>query len=263
MWCIGPVSLCNKGILDKAERGNKTSIDENQCLKWLDSRDPCSVVYACYGSLCALSSSEMIELALGLEASKCPFVWVVRGGERHPELESWLLEEKFEERNKDRGLVIKGWAPQILILPHRSIGGFLTHCGWNSVMEGVCAGVPLIAWPTGAEQFFNEKLIVQVLDIGVKVGVDDVLASDIKLAEKEKMVLGSAKKKGDVGKAVKKIMQEGKEGEDGRRKVRDFGKKEKEAMEEGGSSYNNMTLLIQDIMQYQAKSRRLHKKDRF
>ncbi|KAI3912638.1 hypothetical protein MKW92_028863 [Papaver armeniacum] len=202
VWCIGPVSLCNKGILDKAERGNKTPIDENQCLKWLDSIDP------------------------------------------------WLFEEKFEERNKDRGLVIKGWAPQVLILSHRSIGGFLTHCGWNSVMEGVCAGVPLIAWPTGAEQFFNEKMIVQVLDIGLKVGVDDVLASDIKF-EKEKMLLGSAKKKGDVEKAVKKIMEGG---EDRRRRVRDFGKKAKKATEERGSSYNNMTLLIQDIIQYQAKT---------
>ncbi|KAI3994244.1 hypothetical protein MKX01_012501 [Papaver californicum] len=240
VWCIGPVSQCNKEILDKAERGNKASVDENQCLKWLDSRDPCSVVYACFGSLCALTSSEMIELALGLEASKCPFVWVIRGGERHPELESWLHKEEFEERNKDRGLVIKGWAPQVLILSHKSIGGFLTHCG-----------VPLIAWTTGAEQFFNEKLIVQVLDIGVKVGVDDVLASDIKLVEKEKKVLGSAKKKGDVEKAVKKIMEEGK-GEDRRRRVRDFGKKAKKATEEGGAFYNNMTLLIQDIM-YQAK----------
>ncbi|KAI3993594.1 hypothetical protein MKX01_002607 [Papaver californicum] len=202
VWCIGPVSQCNKEILDKAERGNRASIDENQCLKWLDSRDPCSVVYACFGSLCALTSSEMIELALGLEESKCPFVWVIRGGERHPE----------------------------------SIGGFLTHCGWNSVMEGVCAGVPLIAWPTGAEQFFNEKLIVQVLDIGVKVGVDDVLASDIKWVEKEK-VLG----------------EENNGRRQGRRRLRDFGTKAKKAVEEGGSSYNNMTLLIQDIMQYQAK----------
>ncbi|MCL7023325.1 hypothetical protein MKW94_028514 [Papaver nudicaule] len=242
VWCVGPVSLCNREILDKAERGNKTIIDENQCLKWLDSRDPGSVVYACFGSLCALTSSEMIELALGLEASKCPFVWKVG---------YWLHKEEFEERNKDRGLVIKGWAPQVLILSHRSIGGFLTHCGWNSVMEGVCAGVLLIAWPTGAEQFFNEKLIVQVLGIGVKVGADDILASDTKLVHKEK-VLGSAKNKGDVEKAVKKLMEEGKEGEERRRKVRDFGKKANRAMEEGGSSHNNLTLLIQNIMQYQA-----------
>ncbi|KAI3963270.1 hypothetical protein MKW92_051173 [Papaver armeniacum] len=219
VWCIGPVSLCNKEKLDKAERGNKASIDENQCLKWLDSRDPQSVVFACFGSLCALTTSELIELALGLEASECPFVWVIRSGERHSELESWLHKEEFEERNKDRGLVIKGWAPQVLILSHSSIGGFLTHCGWNSIMEGVCAGVPLIAWPTGAEQFFNEKLIVQVLDIGVKVGVDGILDSDIKLVEKDKKVQGSAKRKGDVEKAVKEIMEEGKQGEDRRRRV--------------------------------------------
>ncbi|KAI3942192.1 hypothetical protein MKW98_003791 [Papaver atlanticum] len=237
VWCIGPVSLCNKEIIDKAERGNKADIDENQCLKWLNLRDPCSVVYACFGSLCTLTLSEMIELALGLEASKCPFIWVIRGGERHPELESWLHKEKFEERNKDTGLLIKGWAPQVLILSHRSIGGFLTHCGWNSTMEGVCAG----------SNSLNEKLIVQVLDIGVKVGVDEKFASDTKWIEKEK-------NKGDVEKAVKQIMEEGKEGEERRRRARDFGKRAKKAMEEGGSSHYNMTLLIQDIMQYQAKS---------
>ncbi|OVA17932.1 UDP-glucuronosyl/UDP-glucosyltransferase [Macleaya cordata] len=250
VWCIGPVSLCNKETLDKVERGNKASIDENQCLKWLDSREPCSVVYVCFGSLCRLTDSEMMELALGLEASGRPFVWVIRGGERYSELEKWLFEEKFEERTKDRGLVIKGWAPQVLILSHRAIGGFLTHCGWNSTLEGVCAGIPMITWPMFAEQFFNEKLVVQVLRIGVRVGEDDVPASKL---EGEKKVEGMGKKKKEeVEKAVNRAMDGGEEGEERRRRVREYAEKARKAMEEGGSSHFNMTLFIQNIMRYQA-----------
>ncbi|KAI3838000.1 hypothetical protein MKW92_038647 [Papaver armeniacum] len=239
VWCIGPVSLCNKETLDKAERGNKASVDESHCLKWLDSKEPGSVLYVCLGSLCRLTTSEMIELGLGLEASKHPFIWVIRGGDKYPDLEKWLLEEKFEERNKDRGLVIKGWAPQVLILSHKAIGGFLTHCGWNSVLEGVCAGVPMITWPMGAEQFFNEKLVVQVLGIGVKI--DDIHASAATKPMEEH--------KKNLGKAVNRVMDGGEEGEERRRKVRELGERAKKAMEDGGSSQLNMTLFIQDIQQ--------------
>jgi hypothetical protein len=70
VWCLGPVSLCNKDYLDRAERGNKASIEENECLEWRDAREPCSVLYACLGSLCNLITSQLIELGLGLEASK-------------------------------------------------------------------------------------------------------------------------------------------------------------------------------------------------
>ncbi|KAI3989747.1 hypothetical protein MKX01_040717 [Papaver californicum] len=209
VWCIGP-----------AERGNKSSVDESQCLKWLDSKDPGSILYVCLGSL----------------SSKHPFIWVIRGGDRYPDLEKWLLEEKFEERNKDRGLVIKGWAPQ--------------DCGWNSVVEGVCAGVPMITWPMGAEQFFNEKLVVQVLGIGVKVRGDDIHASAAtKSIEEHNKFESVENKREEVEKAVNKVMDGGEEGDERRRKVRELGERAKKAMEDGGSSHFNMTLFIQDIQQ--------------
>lgn len=172
VWCVGPVSLLNKDNLDKVERGNKASIDEHQCLKWLDSREPCSVLYACLGSICNLIPSQLIELGLGLEATNKPFIWVIREGNRTEELKNWMLEYGFEERTKERGLVIRGWAPQMLILSHQAVGGFLTHCGWNSTLEGVCAGVPMVTWPLFGDQFFNEKLVVQVFKVGLRVWVE-------------------------------------------------------------------------------------------
>ncbi|KAI3872624.1 hypothetical protein MKX03_037363 [Papaver bracteatum] len=250
VWCIGPVSLCNQETVDKAERGNKASIDKNQCLQWLDSKEPGSVVYACFGSFWNLTSSDMMEIGLGLESSGYPFVWVIGGGDIS-EIDKLLTENRFEERNKGRGLVIRGWAPQVLILSHRAVGGFLTHCGWNSTLEGVCAGVPLLTWPMGAEQFLNENLIVQVLKIGVKVCEHEVQADGTKLIEEERKT-GVGKKKQEVEKAVKKVMDGGEEGEERRKRARELGEIAKKAMGEGGSSHLNMTLFIQDMMHYKA-----------
>ncbi|GMP84814.1 hypothetical protein CsSME_00038189 [Camellia sinensis var. sinensis] len=242
VWCVGPLSLCNKDNLDKAQRGNKAAIDENQCLKWLDEQEPGSVVYACFGSTGRLSPLQLIELGLSLEASKRPFVWVIRGGAKAAEIEKWVEEDGFEERVKGKGLVIRGWAPQVLILSHPAVGAFLTHCGWNSTLEGVCAGVPMITWPMFAEQFFNEKLIVQVLETGVSVGAQ---AIGHMFGEDKCTVLV---KKEVVREAVEEVMGEGIEGEERRKRARVLGEMAKKAMEEGGSSYLNVRLLIQDVI---------------
>nr|CAN83016.1 hypothetical protein VITISV_041695 [Vitis vinifera] len=243
VWCIGPVSLCNKEMSDKFGRGNKTSIDENQCLKWLDSRKPKSVIYACFGSLCHFSTSQLIEIGLGLEASNRPFVWIIRQSDCSFEIEEWLLEERYEERIKGRGLIIRGWAPQVLILSHPAAGGFLTHSGWNSTIEAICSGVPMITWPMFAEQFYNEKLVVQVLRIGVRIGVEVI----VQWGEEEKA--GALVKRNQIKEAVDKLMDEGKEGEERRERARKLGELAKMAVEEGGSSHLNTTLLIQDIME--------------
>ncbi|KAF8395306.1 hypothetical protein HHK36_019249 [Tetracentron sinense] len=249
VWCIGPVSLCNKETVDKVDRGNKTSIDEDQCLKWLDSREPNSVVYACLGSLSRLIPSQLIELGLGLEASNRPFIWVIRRDQKSLDFEKWLSEEGFEERTRGRGLLIRGWAPQVLILSHPATGGFLTHCGWNSTLEGVCAGVPMITWPLSSDQFYNEKIAAQIWRIGVRVGVE------IPLPKGEEEKVGVMVKREEVKKAVERLMDEGEEGKERRKRARELEEMANRAMEVGGSSHFSMTLLIQDIM-HQASTKK-------
>ncbi|KAF5473719.1 hypothetical protein F2P56_005687 [Juglans regia] len=246
VWCVGPVSLYNKESLDKFERGDKTLIDEQQCLEWLNSMEPSSVIYTCLGSLCRLVPSQIIELGLGLEASKQPFIWVIKTGERYLELEEWLENERFEERNKGRGLLIKGWAPQDFILSHPAIGGFITHCGWNSTIESVCHGVPMITWPLFSEQFFNEKLVVEILRIGIRVGVE----IPVRWGEEEKV--GVLVKKEKVEKAIALLMDGGDEGVRRRKKARELGEMARRAMEKGGSSQLNMSSLIEDITKLQS-----------
>ncbi|BAT85770.1 UDP-glycosyltransferase protein [Vigna angularis] len=242
-WFIGPVSLCNKDGLDKAQRGKQASINENHCLKWLDVQQAKSVVYVCFGSICNLIPSQLVELALALEDTKRPFVWVIREGSQLQELEKWFSEEGFEERTKGRGLIIGGWAPQVMILSHPSIGGFLTHCGWNSTLEGICAGVPLVTWPLFGDQFLNEKLVSDVLRIGVSVGAEVPL----KWGEEEKR--GVMVKKDDIKRAICMVMDDDEEGKERRERVCKLSEMGKRAVEEGGSSHLDVTLLIQDIMQ--------------
>ncbi|KAK7337139.1 hypothetical protein VNO77_17699 [Canavalia gladiata] len=249
VWCLGPLSLSNKDHLDKAQRGNKTSIDESHLKYWLDCQKPRSVIYACLGSLCNLTAPQLIELGLALEASQRPFIWVIRGGSQLETLEKWIKEDGFEERTKGRSLVIRGWAPQLLILSHSTIGGFITHCGWNSTMEAICAGVPMVTWPLFGDQFLNQSLVVQILKVGVKVGVE----SPVQWGEEEEV--GVLVKKEDVERAIVKLMDETSESEERRKRIRQLADKATKAVEKGGSSYSNVTLFIEDIRQKVFQSR--------
>ncbi|RYR54419.1 hypothetical protein Ahy_A06g029692 isoform A [Arachis hypogaea] len=218
-WLIGPLSLCNKDTEEKSQRGKDASIDENECLKWLDTKKPNSVVYICFGSIANFEDSQLREIALGLEASGQDFIWVVKNNKKEGESkEEWLL-EGFEKRMEGTGLIIRGWAPQVLILGHQAIGAFVTHCGWNSTLEGVAAGVPMVTWPMGAEQFYNEKLVTEVLKIGVPA----------------------------IEKAVKKIMV-GEETEEMRMKANVLSQLANAAVENGGSSYSDLGALIHELL---------------
>ncbi|CAL1410140.1 unnamed protein product [Linum trigynum] len=232
-WSIGPVSLCNVGIEDRASRGKESSIDEHSCLRFLNSKKPRSVVYVCFGTLANFSDPQLKEIAAGLESSGREFVWVVRretnrGGGGGGGDDSWLP-AGFEERMEGKGLIIRGWAPQALILDHVAVGGFVTHCGWNSTLEGITAGLPMVTWPVTAEQFYNEKLLTEILGIGIAV-------------------VGVKVGSGAVADAVGRMMaEEGEEAAEMRRKAGELGRIARRAVEEGGSSYGNVSALIGEL----------------
>ncbi|PIA52863.1 hypothetical protein AQUCO_01000615v1 [Aquilegia coerulea] len=236
-WYIGPVSLSNRNVIDKANRGKKATIDGHHCLQWLDSKEPYSVLYVSFGSLSRFNNAQLLEIAMGLEASNVSFIWVVRMDKL--KAEDQFLPEGFEERMEGKGLIIKDWAPQVLILDHPAVGGFMTHCGWNSTLEGISAGLPLITWPVFAEQFYNEKLVTQVLKTGISAG-NEVWSAWI---EPDKVSVTKDK----VQEVVSQLMHDGEEAEDMRRRAKELGQRAKKAVEEGGSSYKDLTFLIEKL----------------
>nr|XP_011468623.1 PREDICTED: UDP-glucose flavonoid 3-O-glucosyltransferase 7-like [Fragaria vesca subsp. vesca] len=182
--------------------------------------------------------NKLLEIAVGLEASGQEFIWVVN--KENKDKEEWLP-EGFEQRMEGKGLIIRGWAPQVLILEHEAIGGFVTHCGWNSILEGVSAGVPMITWPVSAEQTFNEKLVTEILRTGVAVGADiwGTFADEI-----VKMEAGV--KRVAIEKSVILIMV-GDEAEVMRSRAKELGKMARMAVEEGGSSFKDLRALIAEL----------------
>lgn len=246
-WLVGPVSLCNKKTEDKTERGKNSTIDVQSCLNFLNSKEPNSVLYISFGSLARLPHEQLKEIAHALESCDHSFIWVVgkifKSSEKpgtEEDSSNWLP-DGFEQRMKEtkKGLIIRGWAPQLLILEHRSIGGFMTHCGWNSSLEGVTSGVPMMTWPLSAEQFANEKLICRVLKVGVEVGSEEWASWD----DDRRAVLGREK----VVAAVEKVMGKTEEAEEMRRRVIDIAAKARKAVEEGGTSYGDVDALIQEL----------------
>ncbi|KAL2928167.1 7-deoxyloganetin glucosyltransferase [Bienertia sinuspersici] len=155
LYAIGPLSLLCKQVIEQELlplRSNFWKEDTN-CIEWLDKRSPKSVIYVNYGSLAILTSDQLEEFAWGLANSKQPFLWVIRPGLVEEEFGA-ILNNKYREEIKGRGL-ISGWCPQEKVLQHPSIAVFLTHCGWNSTLESMSDGVPLICWPFFAEQQTN------------------------------------------------------------------------------------------------------------
>nr|CAB3449443.1 unnamed protein product [Digitaria exilis] len=166
--------------------------DESACLEWLDRQPEDSVVYVSFGTGGALSVEQTAELAAGLETSGHRFLWVVRmpsldgnpcalgkvpGDEDDPL--AWLP-EGFLERTKGRGLAVAAWAPQVRVLGHPATAAFVSHCGWNSTLESVAAGVPMVAWPLYAEQKMNAAVLTEVTGVALRPAArgDGMVASE-------------------------------------------------------------------------------------
>ncbi|KRH50984.1 hypothetical protein GLYMA_07G254800v4 [Glycine max] len=245
-WHLGPASLIScRTAQEKAERGMKSAVSMQDCVSWLDSKRVNSVVYVSFGSLCYFPDKQLYEIACGMEASGYEFIWVVpekkgKEEESEEEKEKWLP-KGFEERKK--GMIIKGWAPQVVILEHPAVGAFLTHCGWNSTVEAVSAGVPMITWPVHSDQFYNEKLITQVRGIGVEVGAEEWNLSAYfqtqKLLPRDRIEM-----------AVRTLMDVSDQALQIRRQAQNFSRIARQAVQVAGSSYNNLTALIHYVKRF-------------
>ncbi|KAF3787787.1 Scopoletin glucosyltransferase [Nymphaea thermarum] len=227
VWSVGPLFLCHE---KRGERGKKSSIREEECLDWLGPKKERSVLYISFGSISFLSRTQMEEIKMGLKNLGCFFIWVVK------ELDDLQFIDSLEEETRDTGLIIRGWAPQAVILSHPSIGAFLTHCGWNSTIEAISFG-----------QHLNEKLVVQILGIGVKVG-----CHVISLAPGEEDAVEVVKREAVV-EAVQRVMGPGGEGESLRERASKVGDMARKAVEEqSGSSSLNVDYFVDFV-----KGRRL------
>ncbi|KAK1304489.1 putative UDP-glucose flavonoid 3-O-glucosyltransferase 3 [Acorus calamus] len=155
--------------------------ERHACLEWLDRQPENSVVFLCFGSMGAVNAEQAKEIARGLEGCGHRFLWALRAhdkGERFglsleadAEMET-VFPEGFVERTAEKGLILKGWVPQKEILAHPATGGFVTHCGWNSMLEGLWFGVPMMAWPMYAEQRFNSVVVTEVIEVAVGMKLD-------------------------------------------------------------------------------------------
>ena len=161
---IGPLLASNN---DQASSDPEPST----CLKWLEQQRPNSVIYVAFGSFTILDTTQFRELAFGLELSNRPFLWVVRTNITEEAKDGGLFPEGFLERVANKGLIVN-WVPQQKVLSHRSVACFISHCGWNSTVEGVSYGVPFLCWPYFADQFINQSYICDVWRIGLGLNRD-------------------------------------------------------------------------------------------
>ncbi|CAL1357939.1 unnamed protein product [Linum trigynum] len=214
------------------------STDPSGCLEWLDDQPTGSVVFISFGSGGTLSSKQLKELALGLEMSEQRFLLVVRSPNDAATDASYFsaksasnpldfLPDGFVERTRGRGMVVPSWAPQIQVLGHRATGGFVSHCGWNSTLESIVNGVPLIAWPLYAEQRMNAVLLEKDMEIALRpeAGEDGVIGRE------------------EIARVVKGLMQ-GEEGAAVRERMAKLKVAAAEAMKEGGSSTKSLGELV-------------------
>ncbi|KAI3917293.1 hypothetical protein MKX01_000070 [Papaver californicum] len=237
VWTVGPLlpSYLLQGnknkasVVSRSRTGKEFGISPERCI---DS------IYISFGSESAISISQMMELALGLEKSGKSFIWILRPPSEFDitsEFKSEWLPEGFFERmsQSNKGLLVKKWAPQLEILSHKSTGAFLSHCGWNSVLESLSQGVPIIGWPMGAEQAFNSKMMEEEMGVSVQLanGNEDEVVSE------------------DVKRVIEQVMDSS-EGEEMRKKATVIAQKISAAMreDEGGHEKGYSVRLIDDFL---------------
>ncbi|KAL2511959.1 UDP-glycosyltransferase 85A1 [Abeliophyllum distichum] len=226
VYAIGPVHLLVNQLPENSLKfmGGNLWKEESECIEWLNSKKPNSVVYVNFGSITVLTPQQLVEFAWGLANSKKNFFWIIRSDTIVGD--SANLPSEFVEETKERGLIGR-WCPQEQVLNHPSIGAFLTHCGWNSTIESMCCGVPMICWPFFSDQFINCRCACTEWGVGLEID------NNVNRNEVENIVRGLID--GDKGKQMKI-------------KAIEWKNKAKEATEINGSSYTNLDKLVKNVL---------------
>ncbi|KAI5011560.1 hypothetical protein ZWY2020_013697 [Hordeum vulgare] len=172
LFSIGPLNPLLEQDLDATKPALSVQ-PRHECMDWLDKQPPSSVLYLCFGTMSSLPGKQIEELAGALQSCEQRFIWVLRDADRADifaeagESRHAKLMSDFTKRTEGRGLVITGWAPQLEILAHGATAFFVSHCGWNSLLEGLSHGKPILAWPMHSDQPWNAGYVCGHLKAGI------------------------------------------------------------------------------------------------
>ncbi|KAG1335492.1 Crocetin glucosyltransferase, chloroplastic [Cocos nucifera] len=224
---VGPLlpSEFKQGKVGKKEKSDLFEPDEKAYMEWLDSKPERSVVYVSFGSVFVVKKRQFEEMLWGLKECGRPYLWVVRKDNRG----EGILELEEEEN----GMVVE-WCSQVKVLSHRSVGCFVTHCGWNSTLESLASGVPTVAVPQMADQRMNAKLTEEAWGTGIRGVVNE-----------EGVLEGN-----ELGRCLEVVMGEGQKGEEIRRRAEMWRDRAREAIGRGGSSDQNLRTFVKEVTKF-------------
>jgi hypothetical protein len=226
IFSLGPFHKCYPA--NSCSTSSSLLAQDQSCISWLNTQAPKSVIYVSFGSIAAIDKAQFLEIAWGLATSKQPFLWVVRPGLVPGS--DWLepLPSGFVETLNGKGHIVK-WAPQKEVLAHQAVGVFWTHNGWNSTLESICEGVPMICMPCSSDQMMNARYVSDVWKVGLQ--------------------LQHGFERGDIEKTIRKLMVE-KQGKEIKDRVLKLMHKANFCLKQGGSSYQSLDALIKHILSF-------------
>jgi hypothetical protein len=245
VYPVGPILNLNR---DDDHDCDEESDKYKDIKQWLDEQPLSSVVYLCFGSMGSFGAVQVKEIACGLEQSGHRFLWSLRKPPPKGEMELHpsdytnprdILPEGFLDRTANIGKII-GWAPQTDILAHPSVGGFVSHCGWNSILESIWFGVPIATWPLYAEQQLNAFMLIVELGLGVEIKMD--YRREFNWDGSENVISA-----GEIERGVRCLMELC---DEKREKLKEMSGKSRKALQNGGSSFTWLGRFIQDTVDH-------------